>query len=189
MDHLPANATRLLHSVAEGDESAAKRLVPLLYDELRQIADRVLRVQRGAHTLQPTELVHEAYARLVGRDTPPIDGALHFKRLAARVMRSVLVDRARARRADKRGGGRRQVTLDAAVPSPTVGIDAVIDSHEGLERLALVDEQAARIVELRLFGGMTVEETAAALGIAPRTVDRGWRFARAWFLTEHAAEP
>ena len=180
-----ATVTRLLQFAASGEAAAAEELVPLIYDELHRIAERVLRSQQTPPTLQATELIHEAYLRLADDGAKSWDGRIHFQRVAARAMRCLLVDRARARDADKLRGGRKQVTLDEHLVASAAGsFDQVVEVHEGLERLAAVDPQAAEVVELRAFGGLTVEETATALDVSPRTVKRDFRFARAWWLAE-----
>jgi RNA polymerase sigma-70 factor, ECF subfamily len=175
-------ATRLLTRVAAGDAAAASQLMPVVYDELRRIAAGYLRRERQSQTLQATALVHEAYVRLVQPEKRPWTGRTHFLAIAAVSMRQILVDRARRRHAAKRGGGAERITLDAAMlpaPSPDSGIDLVaLDA--ALNQLAALDPQQARIVELRYFGGLTVEETAEAVGVSPATVKRHWTLARAF---------
>ena len=141
-----------------------------------------------AHTLQPTELIHEAYLRLTAGDDAGWEDRVHFKRVAARAMRNILVDHARARLTAKRGGGQRRVTLDTPLLQPAGEEQDVVAVHEGLEKLSAVDRQLADIVELRFFAGMTMEEVAAALGISSRTAARGWRLARAWWFREFGGE-
>lgn len=179
--------TRLLEAWRDsGDESALDRLVPLVYDELRALATRRLRNERDGHTLQPTALVHEAYARLVDSQAEFTDRA-HFFALAARTMRRVLVDYARGRNADKRGGGRTDVTLTgslAAVEPTTLDLLAL---DQALDRLGELDERKARVVELRFFGGLTYAEVSVALGVSEATVDRDLRLAKAW-LAEQLGE-
>lgn len=181
-DEARPNASRLLTRAAGGDAAAASQLMPLVYDELRRIAASYLRRERPGQTLQATALVHEAYVRLVQPAKHPWTGRTHFLGIAAVSMRQILVDRARRRHAAKRGGGAERITLDDAVlpaPSSDVGIDLVaLDA--ALNDLAALDAQQARIVELRYFGGLTVEETAESLGVSPATVKRHWTLARAF---------
>jgi RNA polymerase sigma factor (TIGR02999 family) len=177
------DVTQLLVRWRGGDESAHERLMPLVYDELRRLADRYMRAERPDHTLQATALVHEAYVRLVGVDAAWQDRA-HFMSLAATMMRRVLVDHARAGRRQKRGGGAAKVSLDdVALLSPEPSAE-LLDLDDALTRLAAIDERKARAVELHYFGGLTYEETAEVLGISPATVDRDLRMARAWLYRE-----
>jgi RNA polymerase sigma factor (TIGR02999 family) len=166
----------LLRAWAQGDEAAGDRLFPLLYGELRRRAGRFMRRERPGHTLQPSGLVHEAYLRLAAAPGLDWHDRAHFFAIAARVMRQVLVDHARRRKAAKRDGCR--VTLgdeDAAMEPPEL-----LDLENALKELAALDPRQARVVELRFFGGLDVPETAEVLGIAPRTVKREWQTARAW---------
>lgn len=158
--------------------------MPLVYDELRRLAAGYLRRERPGQTLQPTALVNEAYLRLVKDKNLAWQNRAHFMAIAAHSMRQILVDRARARGSLKRGGSRRRITLsEAAAAAEGLSVD-VIAIDESLDRLAALDAQQARIVELRFFGGLTVEETAEALGISPATVKREWSVARAWLRRE-----
>lgn len=182
----PADVTRLLHRWEEGDESAVEELMPLVYDELRALAARRLRGEREGHTLQATALVNEAYLRLVGSQVP-LQGRAHFFALAARMMRRILVDHARARDAAKRGGGAARLSLtEARLFEPAsdegdpVGVLAI---HEALEALESHDERKARVVELSVFAGLTQREVAEALSVSPATVERDLRFARAWLAS------
>lgn len=182
---------RLLADIDAGDPRAADDLLPLVYEELRAIARRLLADQKLA-TLQPTELIHEAFMRLAGSDAG-IESEHHFRRLAARAMRFVLVDRVRASHAEKRGGRARPATLDeavlaAAAASGEAAADNVLAVHEALEALAAVDAQLAQIVELRFYGGVSMDEIADVLGVSRRTVQRGWRLARAWWIEEYAKD-
>lgn len=166
------------------DAIALERLVPLVYDELRTIAARAMRRERAGQTIQTTALVHEAYVRLVGDRAFSFQSRAHLLGIAARSMREILIERARARGASKRGSGRERITLDEGhLPDAPRGVD-MLALNEALERLARNDARQARVVELRYFGGMTVEETAAALGVAPATVKRDWTIARAWLFRE-----
>lgn len=172
--------TKLLQAMEAGDPTAADRLIPLLYDELRVLAGRLMRAERPDHTLQPTALVHEAYLRLVDQRQVQWQGRAHFLGLAARMMRRVLVDHARARATAKRGGEQVRVTLDdETLASDERGLE-LLALDEALERLAEEDPRAGRVVELRFFGGLTVEETAGVLETSPVTVKRDWQYARAW---------
>ena len=175
---------RLLARAGAGDERAMADLMPLVYDELRRIAGRYMRRERPGQTIQATALVHEAYLRLLKDRAKDWRTRAHFVGIAANAMRQILVERARARGAAKRGGGREKVTIDeGAIAGPSQPIDVeVLD--EALERLAALDARQARIVELRFFGGLTVEEAADVLGISPATLKRDWTVARAWLKRE-----
>lgn len=178
----PSPATRLLERASHGDARAASKLMPLVYDELRRLAAGYLRRERQGQTLQATALVHEAYVRLVQPGEHPWHGRTHFLAIAAISMRQILVDRARRRGAAKRGGGAQRITLDDAIlPAPQA--DAAIDLvalDDALTRLAALDPMQARIVELRYFGGLTVEEAAEVVGVSPATLKRHWTLARAF---------
>jgi RNA polymerase sigma-70 factor, ECF subfamily len=177
----PAQMTLLLQRLTQGDAGAGQTLVPVVTGELRAIAAGLLRRERADHTLQPTALVNEAWMRLVGSpgEAGP-EGRRHFFALAAKVMRQVLVDHARRRASEKRGGGQSALPLDEVLASVEVeGLD-VLDLNGALEDLAALDERQARVVELRFFGGLEAEETAEVLGVSLSTVEREWRAARAW---------
>ena len=176
--------TALLRAWRRGDRGALEQLAPIVYDELRRIARRHLRHERPDHSLQATALVHEAYLKLV--DIREIDwqDRTHFFAMSARLMRRVLVDAARARGYQKRGGGAARVTLDD-VRLPALGRNRdLVALDDALEALACVDERKCRVIELRFFGGLSVEETAAALQVSSDTVTRDWKFARTWLLRE-----
>jgi RNA polymerase sigma factor (TIGR02999 family) len=163
-------------------------LFPLVYGELRRIAAREMRREKPGRTLQTTALVHEAYLRLLKDASLSFENRAHFLGIAARAMREILIEHARARAARKRGGGAVRLTLDdlvAQTPSPSVDVLAL---DEALQRLARLDQRHARVVELRYFGGLSVEETAAALSLSPATVKRAWTVARAWLYRELAGE-
>ena len=182
MTDRPHSVTRLLEEARAGDASALNRLLPLVYDQLRAVAARALHAERPDHTLQPTALVHEAYLRLVDQRAPWRDRA-HFFAIAAQAMHRILVDYARAHRASKRGGSAARVSLDETNDGPAervVELDDVLEIDEALAELAALDPLEARIVELRYFGGLTIEESAEALNVSPATVKREWRMARAW---------
>ena len=174
--------TRLLHDWSRGDPAALDALVPIVYDELRRIAGRTLRRDRNGITLQPTLLVNELYLRLIGQDRASWDNRIQFFAVAASMMRRILVDHARARAADKRGGHATRVSLSNAEEHAAGSVLDVLAIHEALDRLALFDATQARIVELRFFAGLTVEEAAATLDMSPRTIKREWRIARAWLF-------
>lgn len=175
--------TDALNGMSRGDARAIDRLMPVVYEEMRRLAAGYLRGERAGHTLQPTALANEAYLRLVGRRDVPWQSRAHFIAVAARTMRSILVDHARRRKAQKRGGGAAAVTLDTSVmiAGPPVAFD---DLDRALDDLARISARQAQVVELRYFGGLTIEETGEVLGIAPVTVKRDWILARAWLYRE-----
>ena len=181
------DVTGLLRAWRAGDAAAGERLLPIVYAELHRRAAAAMRREDAGHTLQPTALVNEAYMRLVGQRQAEWQNRSQFYGIAAQLMRRILIDHAREHLAAKRGGGAKQVTLS--------GVEAVADSddavevlalHDALEKLAVLDERQARIVELRYFAGLSVEEAAAALEISPATVKREWATARAWLKRELA---
>ena len=178
------NITQLLNQWSDGDERALDRLTPLVYEELRQQAARYLRRERPGHTMQTTALINEAYLRLIDAKEVRWQGRAHFFAIAANLMRRILVDHARQRNAAKRGGSPVHVTLDRIVATAKQSNIDVLAIDEALTKLAAIDRQQAQIVELRFFSGLSVEETAAALGISPRTVKRDWSVARAWLRRE-----
>ena len=183
------NATReevtiLLGQLAEGNDAAASKLIPIVYDELRRLAGGYMRRERIDHTLQPTALVHEAYLKLIEQRAVDWQGRAHFFGIAAQVMRRILIDHARGHIRDKRGGGAIPVPLDDALLFSPERSSELIKLDESLERLAKLDPRQSRIVELRFFGGLTVEETADMLGISAKTVKRDWSMARAWLHGE-----
>lgn len=178
---MSGEVTQILQEVTAGDQQAIKRLLPLVYAQLREISAKHLRHERRGHTLQPTALTHEAYLRLVGERQIPWQNRAQFLAVAARCMRQILINHANARRAEKRGGDAARVPLtDADVSSPIGSAIDVMDLEGALQDLAALDERQARVVELRFFAGMGVEDVAEVLGISPRTVEADWRFARAW---------
>lgn len=176
--------TRLLNQMAVGDRGAEEQLVRVIYDELRRRARQQMRRERANHTLQATALVNEAYLRLVAQRDVNWESRAHFFAAASKVMRDILVDHARARRAEKRGGPQHQITLDdqlvAAKPMPV----EVLALHEALERLAEMDERKSRLLELHYFGGLTFEEAARVLNTSVRTLKRDWDMARSWLRRE-----
>ena len=189
MDSDPADvrrstATQLLSHIAAGDADAYERLVPLVYDELRRIASTVLRDEQDHHTLDSAALVHEAYLRLIDLREMDWEGRAHFLGMAARTMRRVLIDWARRRRAEKRHGRRHRLELsqcEAAGPDQVLDVVAL---GETLERLATVHPRHAKLVEMRVFGGMTFEEVSVVLGVTDRTLKSDMRFVRAWLSRE-----
>ena len=177
-----AQVTDLLHAWGEGDETALHQLVPLVESELRRLAGAYMARERPGHTLQPTALVNEAFLRLVDAQGVRWHGRAHFFGIAARLMRRVLVDHARARGFQKRGGGAQTVPLETTILVSRAPDIALLDLDRALDALAEVDERKAKVVEMRFFGGMTVEETAGALGVSGDTVKRDWRLAKLWLL-------
>jgi RNA polymerase sigma factor (TIGR02999 family) len=184
----PAGVASLVDSARQGDEQALATLVPLVYDELRRLAASYLRRERPGQTLQATALVNDVYLRLLKDSQLSWQSRAHFFGIAARSMRQILVERSRARRAAKRGGKQVRVTFDpgliAAAPQP-VDLEALDDA---LTRLAEVDADLARVVEVRFFGGLSIEETAEALSVSPATVKRRWALAKAWLARDLGGE-
>ena len=176
--------TELLVQASEGRSSAAERLMPLVYEELRSLARSFFSAQRPDHTLEPTALVHDAFLRLVNQTQVEWNGRAHFFATAARAMRQILINHAEAKHAKKRGEGWHKITLDGAIAERSDLVVDVLALNEALQRLEALDERQARVVELRFFGRMTVEEAAAVLGVSSRTVGLDWRMARAWLLRE-----
>jgi RNA polymerase sigma factor (TIGR02999 family) len=185
-----AEITNLLQAWGRGDAQALERLTPLVYDHLLQLARRRMRTEREGHTLQTTALVHEAYLRLAQATKVDWQDRVHFFAVAAQTMRRILVDAARARATMKRGGG--QIRVDVGETSAFEGLPAcsteraadICAVDDALTSLARTDPRRARVVELRFFGGLTIEETAAVMNISPQTVMRDWNFARAWLMRE-----
>ncbi len=180
----PQEVTRLLLAWNEGDESALEKLVPLVYQELRRLAKRQLRRERPDHTLQTTALINEAYLQLVDIRNVRWRNRAHFFALCARLMRRILVDFARSRHYTKRGGGAQPIALDESlVVSAKLSTDLVA-VDDVLNALTKIDVRKGQVVELRFFGGLTVEETAEVLKVSPETVKRDWKLAKAWLLRE-----
>ena len=183
---IPPDVTGLLAAWGQGDKAAAEQLLPAIYKELHAQAARAMRRENEEHTLQATALVHEAYLRLVDQRRVQWRSRGHFFGIAAEMMRRVLVDHARGQLAAKRGGGMHQLTLgaaDKASADAESDVD-VLALHDALERLAQFDPDQAKLVELRYFGGLNIEETADVLGVSPATVKREWALARAWLRRE-----
>ena len=182
---VPRQVTQLLRAWSQGDRTALDDLLPLVYRDLHRQAARFMRAQSPGHTLQVTGLVHEAYFRLVGQAGVEWQSRAHFFGVASKAMRSILVDHARARGAVKRGAGARQLTLGAA--DAAGGVESAVDVlalDEALRRLTELDPEQSRLVELRYFAGLSIEETAEVLGVSPATVKRQWRVTRAWLKRE-----
>ena len=178
--------SELLLHWGNGDRKALEAILPLVYNELRRLARYHLQRQRPNHTLQTTALVHEAYLRLAQEKSPHVENRAHFLGIAAQLMRWILVDYERNRRAAKRGAGATRVTLDPSIAAPrSAGREVdLLALDEALCRLAKMDSQQSQIIELRYFGGLTIEDTSEFLGISPATVKRSWASARAWLLRE-----
>jgi RNA polymerase sigma factor (TIGR02999 family) len=181
--------TQLLQGWRAGDRKALDALLPLVYDELRRLAHYQLRNERPEHTLRSTALVHEAYFRLVGQDFPQWEGRSHFFAVAAQLMRQILVDYARRHRASKRGSGACKLTLDDAVALPQRKELDIVALDDALNTLAEIDPRQSRVVELRFFAGLSLEETSEVMGIATATVQRDWTAARAWLHREISRRP
>jgi RNA polymerase sigma-70 factor, ECF subfamily len=181
-------ATELLIAWGGGDEHARERMLPLVYDELRRLAASYLRRERPGHTLQPTALVHEAYVRLIDQRQVDWSNRAQFIGLAAVMMRRILVNHARDRVAGKRGGGAEHVPLTLAGERPGAPELNVLELHETLERLAMLDARKSQIVELKFFGGLTMDEIAQTVGVSVATVEREWKFARAWLHHEMSGD-
>ena len=176
----PKDVTELLGDWSNGDQEALNKLIPLVYQELHRLASRYLRRERVDHTLQTTALVHEAYLRLVDENNGSWGNRVHFFAVASQLMRHILVDYARRHNAAKRGGEYAKVSFDEGLVVSEGSSADLTALDEALNSLAAIDPEQSRVVELRVFGGLTVEETAEALGISPRTVKREWSAAKAW---------
>ncbi|HEU4799752.1 MAG TPA: ECF-type sigma factor [Gemmatimonadales bacterium] len=188
---MTTDVSALVEAVAAGDREALDTLFPLVYEELSRLAHRQRRRWDGNLTLTTTALVHEAYLKLAGQRQLPTENRAHFLAIAARAMRHILCNHARDRRRQKRGGGRPHLAFDEAEHADRAGLDLSDDQterlaglDEALRRFEGIAERQCRVVECRFFGGMSVEETAAALGVSPRSVKRDWAYARAWLLRE-----
>jgi RNA polymerase sigma factor (TIGR02999 family) len=184
-----SDITKLLIDLSDGDRSALDKLIPLIYSELRLMAARYLRREPAPHTLQTTALVHEAYLKLVDQKKVRWQNRSHFFAIAAQSMRRILIDHARNRLSAKRGGNEQKIALDGgAIDISAERAASLVALDEALERLSRIDPQKSRIVELRFFGGLSIEETAQALGIGTATVIRQWRVAKAWLYKEVTGE-
>ena len=178
------NVTKLLLDLSKGDRSAVDLLLPVIYDELRKLAANYLRRERPDHTLQPTALVHEAYLHLVDQTRVNWQNRAHFFGVAAHIMRRLLIDHARKHNAEKRGQDYEKLSLDENIDRSVERSGELIALDDALNALASFDEQKAKLVELRYFGGLSIEETADVLGVTPTTVKRHWRLAKAWLYGE-----
>jgi RNA polymerase sigma factor (TIGR02999 family) len=186
---VPSDVTQLLVQWSQGNQAALDALTPLVYKELRQRARNYLRQERADHTLQPTALIHEVYLRMVGENLPQWQDRAHFFAIASRAMRQILVEHARRRDAGKRGGGVKDLSLEEAFVPAQSDNQHLLAVDEALSKLAAFDERKCRIVEMRYFGGCTVEETAEALGVAAITVMRETRVAEAWLRRAMLGKP
>jgi RNA polymerase sigma-70 factor, ECF subfamily len=184
MDADRGEVTVLLAKLTQGNEEAAGKLIPLVYSEMRRLAGAYMRRERSDHTLQPTALVNEAYLKLVEQRGVDWQSRSHFFGIAAQVMRRILVDHARGHLRDKRGGGQKPVPIDQALVFAPEQSEEILKLNEALDRLTKLDERQGKIVELRFFGGLTVEQTAELMGISPKTVKRDWSMAKAWLHGE-----
>ena len=180
MEPLPADVTSLLNKLAAGDQEAAAQLVPLVYEELRRLATRRLRQERPDHTLQATALVHEAYVKLAAQRSAKWQNRVQFFGVASQLMRRILVDYARTQLRNRRGGRPQKVSLDDVVLVSPHRTDELLSVHESLLKLEKLDPRQSRVVELRYFGGLSVDEIAEVVGVTPRTVARDLKMAKAW---------
>ena len=178
------DVTNLLQRASQGDSQARGELIRATYGELRALADRRMRDERPDHTLTATALVHEVSVQLLERSQVPVENHGQFLALAARAMRNLLIDHARTKGRQKRGGGQKKLSLDEALVACETQTAQLLELHEALNRLAEIDPRKGKVVEMRYFGGMSIDETAAALGISPATVKRDWEVARTWLLRE-----
>ena len=182
------NATQILAELKAGDANATERLFPLVYREFRAMAARYLRNERVDHTLEPTALVHEAYLKMIDQNRIDWQGRTHFFAVAAQAMRRVLIDHARQHRRQKRGGGRQKIMLDESLAISPKRAEELVALDEALDRLAGLDQRQAKVVEMRFFGGMKVEEVAKVLEVSKRTVEGDWTMAKAWLKRELSVE-
>ena len=180
----PNEITTWLRQWSHGDRSAFDHLMPVVYEELRKLARAYLRREREEHTLQPTALINEAYLRLIRQDLPEWQSRRHFYGVAAQLMRQILVEHARARAANKRGGGGPKLALDEALTLTEENAADLVALNDALDAMARFDERKVRIIELRYFGGLSLEETASALGLSVATIGHEMRLARAWLRRE-----
>jgi len=186
----PEGITQLLERWSQGDEEALDQLMPLVYGELRRLAGAYLRRERSNHTLQSTALVHEAFMRLVQQQDVQWRNRAHFYAIAAQMIRRILVDYARSQHAEKRGSGAIKLALDEAMAVPQTGADIdLLGLNDALDRLAELDERQGKIVELRFFAGLSIEETAEVMHLSPASIKREWQTARAWLFREMTRTP
>ena len=189
LDESQSSITAMLLQLSDGHREVEALLIPQVYDELRRLAGRYMRLERRNHTLQPTALVHEAYARLIQQSGTPWKSRAHFFAIASQLMRQILVDHARAHHAEKRGGFRNQITLDEAIIASEDKTVDILALNEIVDRLTQFDSRQGRIVELHFFGGLTFEEISLVLQISERTVKRDWSMARSWLRSELSKKP
>ncbi len=182
--HESSQVTQLLVDWQQGNRSALDQLIPLVYQELRKLAASYLKDERRNHTLQPTALIHEAYLRMVDQDMPQWQSRAHFYGVAARLMRQILVDHARTKRAAKRGGEWQEISLDDVPTFSNDNTAGLLKLNEALTKLATFDKRKSQVVEMRAFGGLSVEDTAIALGVSEPTIKRDMRLAQAWIRRE-----
>jgi len=180
----PGEVTRLLAEIRGGNREAELQLIPLVYNELRRLARYYMKSERSNHTLQATAVVHEAYLRLIKQENVSWQSKAHFMSVAASLMRRILCDYARAHARIKRGAGQGRVSLDEALVFSNEASEEVIDLDRALTRLKELDRRQSKVVEMMFFGGLTIEETAAGLGVSPETVKRDWKFAKTWLHRE-----
>jgi len=172
--------TRIMDAIAHGDRQASSQLLPQVYDELCRMASSYMRHERADHTLQTTALVHEAYLKLVKQSDSPLQNRIHFFAVAAKVMRQILIDHARTRQYEKRGGGAKRISLEEAAVISDQRAEELVALDEALIALAAIDERESQIVEMRYFGGLTIAESAEYLKVSPDTVTRDWNMSKAW---------
>ena len=184
MDPAQVDVTVLLSQLTQGNQEAAEKLIPLVYEELKRLARAHMRRERSDHTLQTTALVHEAYLKLVRQETAHWQGRSHFFGVAAQLMRQILIDHARGHLREKRGGGKAALPLTEALAFSPEHSEELVKLDEALKRLSAIDPRQSKVVELRFFGGLSVEETSEFLGISPKTVKRDWAVAKAWLHAE-----
>ena len=189
MSEATRDVTALLRLWQQGDADAMERLLPLVYDRLRRVARARLRNEQAGHTLQPTALVHEAYLRLVGAEPPTLRDRAHFFAIAARLMRQILVDHARRRRARKRGGDEAAVTFVESMPAPGVGVLDLLALDEALTELTALEPRLCQVVELKFFAGLNIDETAEVLKVSAATIERDWVMAKAWLHQRLSSPP
>jgi RNA polymerase sigma-70 factor, ECF subfamily len=178
------DVTLLLSALTRGDEGAASKLIPAVYDELRRLAGSYMRRERVDHTLQATALVHEAYLKLIEQRSVNWQSRAHFFGVAAQLMRRILIDHARGHSRQKRGGDEQKISLDEALVFSEQQADELLAVDDSLNQLAKIDPRQAKIVEMRFFGGLSVEEAAEVLGVSPKTVKRDWSVAKAWLYAD-----
>jgi RNA polymerase sigma factor (TIGR02999 family) len=184
MDSPQPDVTALLSDLSQGDQKAAEKLIPVVYDELKRLARSYMRRERAGHTLQTTALVHEAYLKLVCQQSTNWQSRSHFFGIAAKLMRRILIDHARGHLREKRGGAKVVVPLNEALVFSPEHSEDLVKLDEALERLSKLDTRQSRIVELRFFGGLSIEETSEFLGVSPKTVKRDWAVAKVWLHGE-----